>query len=114
MKDLIKFNKYSGTVIRLTKITDTRFDGNHPNEINVGYVKEGRINLEKSNEHQCFLIIEGDRFFNTSQVLILEEKEGHDLAYTVNSVYKVEPVIEAIPGVQEKHLVEVEDSKQSS
>ena len=52
------------------------------------------INLEKSNEHQCFLFIEGDRFFNTSQVLILEEKEDHDLAYTVNSVYKIEKVIE--------------------
>ena len=84
MSELIDFSKYKDTVIRLSKITDTKFDGKHPNDINVGYVKEGTIHLEKSNEHQCFLIIEGDRFFNTSQVLVLEEKEGHDLAYTVN------------------------------
>jgi hypothetical protein len=109
MSELIDFKKYKGTTIRLSKITDTKFDGKHPNDINVGYVKEGVIHLEKSNEHQCFLIIEGDRFFNTSQVLKLEEKEGHDLAYTVNSVYKVEPVIESIPGVQEKHSVKIEE-----
>jgi len=109
MSELIDFSKYKDTVIRLSKITDTRFDGKHPNDINVGYVKEGMINLEKSNEHQCFLFIEKARFFNTSQVLILEEKEGYDLAYTVNSVYKVEPVISAIPGVQEKHSVKLDD-----
>ena len=111
MSELIDFKKYKDTVIRLSKITDTRFNGTHPTGIDVGYVKEGRINLEKSNEHQCFLIIEGDRFFNTSQVLILEEKEGHDLAYTVNSVYKVEPVFTAITGVQEKHSVKLDDSE---
>ena len=111
MSELIKFNKYENVKIRLSKVTDTRFDNNHPNGINVGYVKEGFINLEKSNEHQCFLIIEGDRFFNTSQVLVLEEKEGHDLAYTVNSVYKVEPIFSAIPGVQEKYSVKLDDSE---
>ena len=109
MSELIDFSKYKDTVIRLSKRTYTKFDGKHPKDINVGYVKEGTIHLEKSNEHQCFLIIEGDRFFNTSQVLVLEEKEGHDLAYTVNSVYKVEPVIEAISGVQEKHSVKIEE-----
>ena len=94
MSDLISFKKYEDVKIRLTKVNDTRFGGKHPNDINVGYVKEGYINLEKSNEHQCFLMIKDGRFFNTSQVLILEEKEDHDLAYTVNSVYKVEKITE--------------------
>jgi hypothetical protein len=94
MSDLIDFKKYKDVEIRLTKVNDTRFDGKHPNGINIGYVKEGYINLEKSNEHQCFLIIKDGRFFNTSQVLILEEKEDHELAYTVNSVYKVEKITE--------------------
>ena len=88
----IDFAKYSGVLIRLTKVKDTKFEGKHPNDINEGYVKEGRINVKKSNEHQCFLLIEGDRFFNTSQVLSLEEYAGYELATTLNSVYKVEQI----------------------
>jgi len=103
MSDLIKFNRYDGVTIRLTKVTDTRFNGQHPNDINVGYIKEGIINIEKSNEHQCFLIIKDGRFFNTSQVLILEEKGDYDLAYTVNSVYKVEKIVEEKVGELEEN-----------
>ena len=87
---MISFDKYEFKTIRLSKLKDTKFDNNHPNGINEGYVKEGVINAEKSNEHQCFLIIKGDRFFNTSQVMELDEQNGYDLAHTVNSIYKVE------------------------
>lgn len=87
---MINFDKYKDLTIRLTKIKDTKFDGKHPSGINEGYVKEGVINIEKSNEHQCFLIIKEARFFNTSQVLELDEQEGYDLAHTLNSIYKVE------------------------
>jgi hypothetical protein len=107
----IDFSKYDKVLIRLTKVRDTKFEGNHPNGINEGYVKEGIINVEKSNEHQCFLLIEGDRFWNTSHVIALNEYEGYDLATTLNSVYKIEPMLTAIPGVQEKHSVNVEESK---
>ena len=51
------------------------------------------IDVEKSNEHQCFLIIKGTRFFNTSQVMELDEQEGYDLAHTLNSIYKVEILV---------------------
>jgi hypothetical protein len=88
----IDFSKYSGVTIRLTKVRDTKFEGKHPNDINEGYVKEGRINVEKSNEYQCFLLIEGSRFWNTSHVIALNEYEGYDLATTLNSVYKVEQI----------------------
>jgi uncharacterized protein len=93
MSELIDFSKYKDTVIRLTKLKDTKFNNEHPNQINEGYVKEGTINVEKSNEHQCFLMIKEDRFFNTSQVLEIEEQEGYDLAHTVNSIYKVEILV---------------------
>ena len=93
MSELINFSKYKYTVIRLTKLKDNKFNNEHPNQINEGYVKEGTINLEKSNEHQCFLIIKGDRFFNTSQVLEIEEQGEYDLAHTVNSIYKVEILV---------------------
>jgi hypothetical protein len=56
-------------------------------------------------------MIKGARFFNTSQVLEIEEQEGYDLVHTVNSVYKVEPVFTALPGVQEKHSVKLDDSE---
>lgn len=88
----IDFAKYKGVIVKLTKLKDTKFEGNHPNGINEGYIKEGVINLDKSNEHQCFLIIQGDRFFNTSQVLSIVEHEGYDLATTLNSLYKVESI----------------------
>jgi hypothetical protein len=109
MSELIKFNKYEGVTIRLTKLKDNKFNNEHPNQINEGYVKEGMINVEKSNEHQCFLMIKGDRFFITSQVVEIDEQEGYDLAHTVNSIYKVEPVFTSIPGVQEKHSVKIEE-----
>jgi hypothetical protein len=111
MSKLIDFSKYANTTIRLTKLKDNKFNNEHPNQINEGYVKEGTINVEKSNEHQCFLMIKGDRFFNTSQVVEIDEQEGYDLAHTLNSIYKVEPVIAAIPGVQEKHSVKLDDSE---
>lgn len=111
MSELIDFSKYKDTVIRLTKLKDTKFNNEHPNGINEGYVKEGIINVEKSNEHQCFLMIKGARFFNTSQVLEIEEQEGYDLAHTVNSIYRVEPILTAIPGEQEKYSVKLEDSE---
>ena len=93
MSELIDFSKYGGATIRLTKLKDNKFDNKHPNHINEGYVKEGVINVEKSNEHQCFLMIKGDRFFNTSQVLEIDEQEGYDLAHTLNSIYKVEILV---------------------
>ena len=109
MSELIKFDKYEGVTIRLTKLKDNKFNNEHPNQINEGYVKEGMINVEKSNEHQCFLMIKGTRFFNTSQVVEIDEQEGYDLAHTVNSIYKVEPIFTSIPGVQEKHSVKIEE-----
>jgi len=94
MSKLVNFDKYKDVNIRLTKLKDNKFDGKHPNHINEGYVKEGIIDVEKSNEHQCFLIIKEDRFFNTSQVLEIDKQNGYDLAHTVNSIYKVEVLVE--------------------
>jgi hypothetical protein len=111
MSELIDFSKYKDTVIRLTKLKDNKFNNEHPNQINEGYVKEGVINVEKSNEHQCFLMIKGARFFNTSQVVEIDEQEGYDLAHTVNSIYKVEPVSTSISDVQEKHSEKLDDSE---
>ena len=106
---MISFDKYRDLPIRLTKIKDVKFENKHPNGINEGYVKEGIIDVEKSNEHQCFLIIKNERFFNTSQVLEIDEQSGYDLVHTVNSIYKVEPIFSGLTGTQEKHSAGFED-----
>ena len=91
MAQLIKFDKYAGTFIRVTKLTDNKFNGEHPNQIQEGYTSKGVIHLENSNNHQCLFILDGpDRYFHTSQVMKIEEHEEYDLLTTLNSIYKVE------------------------
>lgn len=111
-KELIDFSKYVHTAVKLTKIKDTKFSGEHPNQVYEGRVEEGLIHLELSNKHQCFFILDGpDRYFHTSQVLKIEEHEGYDLLTTLNSVYKVEPIFNAIPGVQKKYSLTLDSSE---
>jgi len=109
---LLDFKKYEHTAVKLTKIADNKFSGEHPKGVNEGRVEEGIIHLELSNKLQCFFLLDGpDRYFHTSQVTKIEEHEGYDLLTTLNSVYKVEPIFNAIPGTKEKQLVKLEDSK---
>lgn len=108
----IDFKKYQGVLLELTKVEDRRFFNKHPNGYNVGHVERGILHLENSNKYQCIFILDGpDRYYHTSQVLEIEEYEGYDLVKTLNSTYKVEPRIAAIPGVQKKHAVKVVKSK---
>jgi hypothetical protein len=108
-EQLLDFSKYASTPVKLTKLKDNMFNGDHPNQIYEGRVENGTINLELSNKHQCFFIHDGpDRYFHTSRVLKIEECEGYDLLTTLNSIYKVEMSISAIPGVQEKHSLKLD------
>lgn len=50
--------------IRLTKLKDEKFNGNHPNDINEGYVREGE--------------------------LIYPIESGYTIVRTNNSIYKIE------------------------
>ena len=52
----------------------------------------------------------GTRIFGTSAVQSIKECVGYDLVYTLNSVYKLEPIIISIPGVQEKHSVTLNEN----
>jgi hypothetical protein len=106
---MINFNKYKGTQVKVTKLKDIKFNNEHPANINEGYVKTGFVNVQESNKAQCLLVINGDRFFHTSQVKEMEEHEGYDLLLTLNSVYKVEPIFgDAIPGIQEKYSIKID------
>lgn len=104
------FKKFQGVFLKVTKLEDRRFFGNHPNGVDVGRVEKGLLHLENSNKYQCLFILDGpDRYFHTSQVLEIEEHEGYSLLKTLNSTYKVEPQIVSIPGTQQKYSVEITD-----
>jgi hypothetical protein len=106
----INFDKYKHTSIKVEKVEDTKFDGEHPNGFNPGFKIDGcAINLEYSNKVCALFVNYGDRWFCTSEVQKQEEFEGYDLLHTLNSVYKVTPIFTAIPGVQEKYSVTLED-----
>ena len=109
------FKKYQGVLLKLTKIEDRRFLNDHPNGYNLGHVETGILHLEMSNKYQCIFLLDGpDRYYHTSQVLEIEEHERYDYIKTLNSVYKLEPRIMSITGVQEKYPIKVDTEEQSS
>ena len=88
---MIDFNKYTGKILKVTKMKDNVFDNNHPNEINEGYTAEGTINVELSEKHKClFIHPDEETYFHTSEIKKVIENEDFDIIYTVNSIYKVE------------------------
>jgi hypothetical protein len=106
-------DKYNNFNVRLTKMKDNRFDNVHPNGINEGYVVDsGIIDIEESKLRGSVMVVHsgGTRIFGTSEVQSIKECEGYDLVYTLNSIYKLEPIITSIPGVQEKHSVKINEN----
>ena len=112
---MINFNKYKGQRVKVTKLKDIKFHNEHPANINEGHVVTGVVNVEESNKIQSLFVLHGhwreQRYFHTSHVQEMEEHEGYDLLLTLNSVYKVEPDFDAIPGIQEKYSIRIEDIK---
>lgn len=105
---MIKFNKYKGVQVKVSKLKDLKFENNHPKEINEGYVFVGIVNIEESNSIQSLFVIDHDSFFHTSHVQEMEEHEGYDLLRTLNSVYKVEPIIISLIGMEEKYNLKLD------
>ena len=105
---MIKFNRYKGVKVKVSKLKDLKFENNHPRDINEGYVFSGFVNVEESNSIQSLFVIDDDRFFHTSHVQEMEEHEGFILLRTVNSVYKVEPIIISLIGMEEKYNLKLD------
>jgi hypothetical protein len=105
----INFKKYEMMPLTIEKLKDTKFDGKHPNEFNVGFkITNTVIDIKQSIINGClFVDYEEDKWFHTSEIKKQEEYEGYDLLYTLNSIYKVTPNFISIPGVQEKHSLTV-------
>jgi hypothetical protein len=109
-KNQINFGKYTNIPLKVEKVEDIKFDNQHPNGYNPGFKINGcEINLIASNQYCCLFVNYGHKWFHTSEVQRQEEFEGYDLLHTLNSVYKVTPIFTAIPGVQEKYSVNLEN-----
>lgn len=71
--------------IKLTKLSDDTFEGNHPNGIYAGYVKTGYMkDLPKVGER--FFVIGG--MFSTS--IVTKELNKNNIFKTTFSTYKIE------------------------
>lgn len=101
----MNFNKYQNINCTLVKVTDTKFNNEHPRNINTGYTLTGLIDINKSNLFGAiFMGYDNDTMeFHTSSVTRIEECYGYDLIHTLNSVYKLTPIFTAITGAQEKY-----------
>ena len=97
---MIKFDKYAGQQVTVTKLMDNKFGGKHPKEINEGYTKTGYVNVEESNNIQALLVIGEGRFFHTSHVQKIEEYEDFDIITTLNSTYKITPILLGLTDTQ--------------
>ena len=104
---VIDFTKYTHMTFTIEKMEDLKFDGNHPNGFNPGFiVKSAIVNVEESKRLGALYVDDGpDRWFHTSEVLEQESCVGYDLLHTRNSIYKITPNWVAIPGVQKKYSV---------
>ena len=104
----LNFKKYAGVPVKLTKITDDVFGGEHPNGINPGYTREGLVSVTASIVYNCLFLETG---FHTSEVQSIEEHQGYDIIKTQNSTYRVELNAASIPGVQEKANIVINSIK---
>jgi hypothetical protein len=72
--------------VRVTKLSDNRFNGNHPNYGSEMPVREGFIAQELAIGRSLVVRTGGIRYFQTSHVTAIREGEFD----TENSTYKIE------------------------
>ena len=74
--------------IKITKMSDEKFDGQHPNNINEGYTVDGSI-LKNPVINEPFCVIREGGMFVTSKVTEIIDSETFK---TLNSTYKWEVI----------------------
>ena len=79
-----------GDRVVLTKISDDKFDGNHPNGIIEGYTRVGKLINDVIIGDQI-LVVNSTRYLRTSEVTEIID----DITFkTENSTYKIEVLYE--------------------
>lgn len=91
---MIHQQDYIGKTVLVSKLEDTKFGGQHPNFINVGYKKQGKLAVLDVGDCMYVAPVKMDDWnnFRTSTVTSIKEEKDHLLVTTRNSVYKVELV----------------------
>lgn len=81
---------------KITKLTDTRFDGAHPNGIGEGYQFVGLLAEPIEIGKPCKMVRSMYRWFHTSPVTKIKKKsKSITLITTVNSIYQLEKIEKA-------------------
>lgn len=79
------------TIVKLTKVSDDRFEGHHPNGIGEGYSVQGVLIDEVALDHSIE-VRTLTRWFHTSAVVAILQKDSQSrpsLVKTLNSTYKI-------------------------
>lgn len=75
--------------IKLTKISDDAFEGNHPNGINKGFVKEGFM-IQKPKVGERFYVHQSKIYSDFSTSIVKEGLNKDNIFKTTYSTYKIE------------------------
>ena len=76
-----------GDYVKITKISDLKFKGNHPNNVYEGHSQIGRL-VDFSEDNRCNVIGKGiNDFLSTSMVVKINDDNTFE---TINSIYKLE------------------------
>ncbi len=86
VRPMLKILNLKGKNIRLKKISDTRFEGDHPTGINEGYIGEGVCQHDLEVDKSAYLLSES-RYFRTSKIT---EIIDHNCFRTLNSIYEIQ------------------------
>ena len=76
-------------IVRVTKLSDDVFEGNHPNTINEGYVKEGVPIYGRPEVGYSFAI---NNFYTSTVQEIVSDEGDKGVFKTLNSTYKWEVI----------------------
>lgn len=76
------------TIIR--KVSDDKFEGQHPNGINEGYTTFGYLLKDITVGERCIVYFTNTQYLNTSKVTEIIDENTFK---TENSTYKIQPFI---------------------
>lgn len=83
-----KVNKKTNKMekVKITKLTDDKFENNHPNNINEGFIKKGNLITPPVVGYSCMV----DSFYTSTVQEIVSKTDKEIIFKTLNSTYKLE------------------------
>ena len=82
-----------GDKIKLTKLSDDKFDGKHPNFINEGFVISGSLINDLTIGEPLFMDCDENEYhFNWFHTSVVEKIINENTFKTKNSTYRIEKI----------------------